>query len=220
MEIIYKVKLLILSVLLVSCSSKMENRNVSKLVDLYKEMTKPVVLKTYTREMFENIDYPLIEVRTDNIIKQALMIPLTQRNGYYNYSSGSGQSITMHGAMVVKTNGFETYLLSNQIESGPFLIKTPLKNWPQVSSREYSFLKPDNSIETITFECKLNFVDLEEIVIVDKKHQTMQITENCKSKFEDFVNTYWVDEKGFVWKSKQWVSTKDIYMEIFILKTS
>ena len=75
-------------------------------------MTKPVELKSFTSDMFKNFDYPIIEVKTSGIIKQILMLPLTQRDDYFNYSSGNGQSIVYSGQFIAKTNGFEAHLLS------------------------------------------------------------------------------------------------------------
>ena len=88
-----------------ACSSNPGKKNFVDIVELYKDMTKPVILKTYTREMVDGINYPLIEVRTNNIVKQSLMLPLTVREDYLNYSSGSGQSLTA-GINGDKTNGF------------------------------------------------------------------------------------------------------------------
>ena len=61
--------------------------------------------------MLNHINYPLIEIKTEGILKQALMLPLSTRDGYVNYTSGSGQIITMKGA-VVRTNGMNNHLLS------------------------------------------------------------------------------------------------------------
>ena len=41
-----------------------------------------------------------------------------------------------------------------------------------------------------------------------------------KSKFEqyEFQNLYWLDDEGFIWKSKQWISPENIFAELLVLQ--
>ena len=42
--------------LIFSCSSNNSNKEFAHLVEIFKEMTKPVELKSFTSDMFKNID--------------------------------------------------------------------------------------------------------------------------------------------------------------------
>ena len=54
--------------------------------------------------------------------------------------------------------------------------------------------------------------------ILDTKLDIDKIIETCSSKNHTFENIYWLDRNGFIWKSKQWISPKNIYAEITVLK--
>ena len=75
------------------------------------------------------------------ILKQSLMLPLSQRNNYFNYSSGSGQLITINGFTVIKTNGININLLSVELpKESPLLNRMEPRFWPLEGKRKYSFL--------------------------------------------------------------------------------
>ena len=147
------------------------------------------------------------------------MLPLTIRNQFYNYTSGSGQQLVMHGAMISKTKGMGTNLVSLELnKSSPFLIKTKPNLWANETKRIYGFLSTLNSIEKYSFSCTIDILGKEVITIVEIDYNLTKINENCKSNETLFSNTYWVSDDGFVWKSKQWISPKNIYAEIYIIK--
>ncbi len=202
---------------LTSCSSNSSNKDFSELANIFKEMTKKVEFKTYTSEMFKDINYPIIEIRTNGLVKQLLMLPLTKRENYFNYSSGSGQSITFDGQQITKTNGFETHLLSMETKSD---IYESLSSgiFPLEHEKKYSFLTPDYNIETINFFCTIKFIDNENIAVFEDDYKTIKLEEVCISQNYSFENFYWVDNENFIWKSKQWISLNNIYADIRVLK--
>ena len=95
MEIRNKIIFLLIIILFAGCSSNTDLKNIETLLDIYKETfnfnNKP--LKTFSKKEIESIPYPIKEVRTDGYIKQVLMLPITQRFGFSNYSSGQGQTL-------------------------------------------------------------------------------------------------------------------------------
>ncbi len=217
MAIIKYLNLLFLIMLLTSCSN-IFNENLSKTLKVFLNPTNNII-KTFNRQELKNINYPLIEVRTNGVVKQVLMLPLTIRNQFYNYTSGSGQQLVMHGAMISKTKGMGTNLVSLELnKSSPFLIKTKPNLWANETKRIYGFLSTLNSIEKYSFSCTIDILGKEVITIVEIDYNLTKINENCKSNETLFSNTYWVSDDGFVWKSKQWISPKNIYAEIYIIK--
>ena len=193
-----------------SCSSNTDFDKLSKIFDLYKNQNKNVEIKTFIRKELDGINYPLIEVRTNGILIQSLMLPLSIRDNYLNYSSGSGQSLTIKGGMILKTNGLESGLISLDVTDRPLLQETPILEWPLNQTKKYTFLKPDFSSYTITFQCDFIIKEKESVIIVEKNYILTEIQDVCKSKNYNFSNTYWVDETGFIWKSAQWISPKNI----------
>ena len=214
-----KLMTLVITLLLTSCSSdtSFEKDNFTEILNMYFNYDDQKNIKKFTRNEVSKIDYPLIEIRTNGILLQALMLPLSIRDGFYNYSSGSGQSLTMKGAMILRTNGLNLGFISLKTNQNPLFDQTPLTQWPKKQSKEYVFLRADFSSYTISFECNFIILKKEEITIVENKYFLTKILDKCSSKKTEFTNIYWVDETGFVWKSKQWISPKNIFAEISII---
>ena len=57
----------------------------------------------------------------------------------------------------------------------------------------------------------------EEISIVEIDYNLIKITENCMGDLDSFENVYWVDDDGFVWKTKQWLRN-EVYADISVIK--
>ena len=219
MAIIRLISLIIIILSIISCSSIEENSRLSDVFEMYKSQNKEKKVIPITKEMIEKINYPLIEIQTNGILIQTLMLPLSTRNGIVNYTSGSGQLITLHGSLITKTNGMDVNLISLQIDpTNPLIQKEKIINWSKEKFlKTYQYLTPTYSIETLKFECKFeNFVKdkifvLEEIVLT-------KVTEKCVNNEISFKNFYWVNKEGIVISSSQWLNKFNIVANIKILK--
>ena len=124
-----------------SCSSSNSFIDRFEILKNINSMSAEKPIKIFSRQELEYINYPLIEIQTNGILKQALMLPLSQRDNYFNFSSGSGQLITMNGFVVTKTNGINIDLLSVEVSlKKPLLKKIEPRLWPLEGKRKYSFL--------------------------------------------------------------------------------
>ncbi len=212
--------------LFVNCSgnsnlsiTKEGNSNFSKTKEVlgyYINAEKNIEKKIVTTDMLKDFNYPIILVETDNIIKQMLLLPMTQRENYFNYTSGSGQSLTMQGALVTKTNGFNAYLISAKAnENSPLTTLTKIVNWPLEDVINYSFITPDFQFENIKVKCKNKFSSKENVLILENKILLNKVKQRCSSKKGDYDNYYWVNDDGTIVKSEQYL----IYPKIFIKVT-
>ena len=219
MAIIRLISLIIIILSIISCSSIEDNSRLSDVFEMYKSQNKEKKVIPITKEMIEKINYPLIEIQTNGILIQTLMLPLSTRNGIVNYTSGSGQLITLHGSLITKTNGMDVNLISLQIDpTNPLIQKEKIINWSKEKFlKTYQYLTPTFSIETLKFECKFeNFVKdtifiLEEIVLT-------KVTEKCVNNEISFKNFYWVNKEGIVISSSQWLNKFNIVANIKVLK--
>ena len=216
---ITKIVLVFTIVFILSCCSNTKLEKIKTISDLYFDEKDKINFKYITKEELSKINYPIIEIRTNEILKQSLFLRITNRGRYENFISGSGQSFTKHGALLIRTNGFNSYLLSVEQDINSPLIKlTKPSKWPNHQKRKYTFLLSDHSSETIEFDCFLNVKPREALLIHDSNHELFHIKEECKSNKRLFSNDYWVDANGFVWKSNQWISLDNQIAEVFVLK--
>ena len=220
MEIRNKIIFLLIIILFAGCSSNTDLKNIETLLDIFKETLnfndKP--LKTFSKKEIESIPYPIKEVRTDGYIKQVLMLPITQRSGFSNYSSGQGQTITFQGIIVTKTNGFNVGLVSLEV-SGLKKLENIIKEKKQKNFfKTYKFLRSDTSLIQLTFDCSLEVLKSEKLIILDEIFNTSVVREICSNKKDQFSNYYWINNNDEIIKSLQWISPSGIFSEITVLK--
>ena len=171
---------LIFFVFITSCSSSSTLNDKIKIYKKFNEVSKITPIKLLKRKELEYLNYPLIEIQTNGILKQALMLPISRRSNYVNYWSGSGQSITMNGFIVSKTNGINIDLLSVELnKNSPLLNEKEPKLWPSNGTRKHSYLNHLNEINNISFKCIFFPVEKEKIVIVEIEYELIKINEQC-----------------------------------------
>ena len=198
-------------------SDKLNNNQstLEKLIELNNNSKEVKPIINITKEIVEYIQYPLIEVRSNGIIRQVLMIPLSTRNQVRYFTSGSGQSLTISDNLVTKTKGINVELISIEPDKNSPIIKNiPIKNWPKTLERTYHFSSPSFKINSIKFICVMEDPLEENTVFLGKSINLFKVKEKCESINLNFENTYWSNDQGNIIKSIQWVSPKNIYLEI------
>ena len=219
MEIKKYIFIFILFPLVTSCSSVNENSRLKQITKSYLskfESKKEIVLK---RKDIEDINYPLLEIKTNGVLQRSLMLRISFRDGYANYLSGTGQTLTLEGAAITKTNGLDNELISLKIsKNSPLVNLTKIENWPSKIKKSYGFLTPSYKIKNINFNCVLENHETKKIIIIDFEYKLTKVIETCSNPNLNFKNYYWVDNDGFVWKSDQWISPKGTIANLQILK--
>ena len=186
-----------------------------RLIELNKDSNQAKPIIDIKKEIVDYIQYPLIEVRSNGIIRQVLMIPLSTRDQVRYFTSGGGQSLTISNNLVTKTKGINVELISVEFDKkSPVTKQMPIHNWPKVLNRIYHYSSPGFKIISIQFNCKIGKPVEEMIILQEENLYLSKVKEKCKSKSLNFENTYWLNEQGKIYKSIQWVSPKNIYLEI------
>ena len=188
------------------------------MIDILFSSNKEKKIVKITAEKIKNVNYPIIEIKTDGILIQSTFLPMTSRYGFTNWTSGIGHLVTMDGAIITKTNGMNVFLNSLEFSDfNPFNNTTNLQKLPKSLSKEYRFLEPTYQEKIIVVNCDLILEKKEKVVVLDNKLNLSKIIENCYNEQLEFKNFYWIDENGFVWKSQQWLGNK-VNAEITVLK--
>ena len=213
---INKLFLLFSILLLYSCSDN-NFEKIKTISKIYQERNKQIL--EIKKTDLNNIDYSVIEVRSNDVIKRVLMLPVSSRKNYINYSNGGSQSLTLNGAVISKTIGFNAGLISLEAESNsPLVVKTKLSEWPMNSVRKYDFITHLNSNNSFIFSCSIVNKGDEILNILEEKIKLFRMEEHCKNNLFSFVNKYWASEDGTIKKTTQRVSEKRIYLTVTFLK--
>ena len=199
------------------CSSK-PNNNLSKIYDLYKNQNNKRKLLEVNSSMIENINFPVIEVRTNKIVKQVLMVRISERENIANYISGSGQGITLNGAYVTKTIGFNVNLISLD-QKHNFLPKNTIKTYKVKDNQKiYKFVNPMFGADIYNVNCSIKEIEKENVKILEEFLSLLKIQEDCTSEKWKFINYYWENNDGKILKSIQNISPKGDIIELYVLK--
>ncbi len=160
-----------------------------------------------TRAAIDRADVATIRIRLVGEEGGAFMFAASDNGGYVTYASSLRQSVTMRGARITATRGLGYDLLSlTSSQPDPLMGAIPPGQWPSRITRSYEFpaWSPRGRIET--FECRFEFGSASEIVIIQQRHQGVEIREYCTGPTGEFENLYFADLRtGFVWRSIQWL---------------
>ena len=115
-------KIFICIFLLASCSSlKGKKEKFDKIFELLSSMNVDAENIKISYDEIKDINYPLIQIKTNDVIKHAVLLPISERNNITNYISGTKQTITLDGAVITKTHGFNSYLISLEMKENKHL---------------------------------------------------------------------------------------------------
>ena len=210
----FRILFILFQLSLVSCSN-INNPKVNEILDIYFRGKQKLPERQLTREILDKFEYPLIFVKSNGILLQALMLPQTTRGLNSNYISGSGQGLTMHGSLISKTQGLDINLISLETNNPTGLIKRENpKNWPLNTVRIYKFVTPLYDEMSEEFKCELNKVEDLSLEIVELNFDVQKLQEICISPNSKFTNQYWVDINGIIRKSIQHIPIKQITFTI------
>tara|TARA_B100001093_G_scaffold486101_1_gene521107 strand:+ start:683 stop:1324 length:642 start_codon:yes stop_codon:yes gene_type:complete len=202
--------LFILLVLLTGCSETKQEQIKEIFSLLNKKNQKERIV---SRGDLETIGYPIVKIITNGLIKKTYLLPITQRNGYTNYVSGNGQSITTNKLSLIRTNGFDIYLISayssEQIKIEKIQKKEKLKY-----KKFYEYLTPSFGSESFVLECMSMLKEKERIEIMNVKYYLNKVEETCINEKTTFLNYYWFDEDNYFWKTTQTLPKNHITVDL------
>ncbi len=215
MKDLNKVTLLFLFFILSSCSVLDSNRVAAGYVAAFKSISNLI----YGYE--NNIDPEVINKipYASSLVKigkgpYALMILESSENNRHTWVSADGVYLVTYKGRIIKTAGLQNNLTQ---------LSMPKISWSSVD-------KPQKFTYYLSYD-EPYLRDLKIEVEVTNQGQTLTKLFNrevklnlVKEKFRnryigwEVENSYWVDDKGFVWKSKQFISPKLPSFEVEITK--
>ena len=166
---------------------------------------------------------------TDRIGRVALLQAVAELDGQVTYRTADGVSLAFGGPELLRTRGL-TEDIAAQI-SAPAL---PLQHALQLAiaadagttthTRTIRRIGPLADVEITSFVCTFVNAGPDPQQILELTFATVRVEEACAGTSADrpeaFVNTWWIDPaSGRVWRSRQWVSREQGYLDIEVLKS-
>lgn len=158
-----------------------------------------------TREQLNQIPFAMIGFSYDEL-PPVYMIPLSDNDGYLTYQDEGRRGVVLFGGAVAGTEGLGNDLRAvRHAADDPFAHRMPLAEWPGSVERSYEYRVRDIDEYIITVACRIEPIGLETIEIVEIEFTLIRVDETCRNARRTFTNTYWVDNSGFAWASRQWL---------------
>ncbi len=203
--------------LLISCSSFESNNIAPGYIDTYKAIKQAILgfeeNTLISRQLVDDIPYASMTLKIGKGPK-GLMILESLRGDEQIWVSSDSVYIVILNGRVIKTEGLENNLkrvFIPKIDFNEVVDKQTL-----TTTAFYSYTNP--VLNNLRLELIYSVKGKEEITILEKSYNLELIEERVINKELgwDFLNLYWVDTDGFVWKSVQTILPKipEFMMEV------
>ena len=145
---------------------------------------------------------------------QGLIILESIESGKETWVSADGLFLVIQDGRIIRTAGIE----HNLIDFKSNIDITLENNSSQSYYQYYSYDKP--SLKDLRISAKLIYKGYREVILFDQIRDLLLVEEVITSEYHgwSFVNQYWLDNKGFIVKSRQKISPKLPFFEIEITK--
>lgn len=115
--------------------------------------------------------------------------------------SPEGLSLTFDNGLLIGTRGFGDDLMGSDVSGAIASLGSGGNHL-----RTLDFLNGLGQIERVSYRCNTVRTRSATIEIADISYDTTIIEETCASGGHTFKNTYWRDDAGTIWQSRQWIS--------------
>lgn len=134
------------------------------------------------------------------------MAALADNGGYVTYQDKGRRGVVLRGGGVSGTLGLgdDLYAVKYALDD-PVANRTPTAQWPSEVVRSYEYRVRDLDDYLITVSCELELQGYTKYEIVEVELPVAKFTERCSNAARSFENTYWADQTGFIWASRQWL---------------
>lgn len=150
-----------------------------------------------SRASIASFTEPLILGRVEQTGGLAFMVRTRDHGATEVWQSTDNVSITLIGGLLRATRGLGEDLMSSDV---------PALGAGAAFGREHFYFGGDARSRPYTFACTRSTKGTERIVVLERAYSARHIVESCQSDLAEFTNEYWVDGRGIMRKSRQWVS--------------
>ena len=172
-----------------------------------------------TRESVIRADVAMIRARLVDDESPTYLLAASNNGGYITFASQLRQTMTLRGSRVTATRGLGWDLLSSTASSpDPLSQAIPVTRWPSEVTRSYEFPSDSPSGRIVTYTCRFERGAAGEFVILQQRHQGIEMSETCSNAEGSFENLHFADAAtGQVWRSLQWTGPQQGLVDLEIV---
>ena len=156
--------------------------------------------KVITRKKIDDAKIPVLFVELENGQNGTLTLYPGKGIGQ-TWLGADGATITLQNGIIKATRGMRGDVMGSVSSMPPWSEITDTSEY----SRQISYLGGDNQIYSKRFACVMKkHIKKASIIIFDIPFDVQKYRESCVSNIEKLENTYFVDSKNIVRRSKQY----------------
>lgn len=133
------------------------------------------------------------------------MNPVGQNGDHVTWGSAPGQGVTFKRGVLSNTRGLGEDLMASRIDHA---VDSITGRKTDAYRREYYYLGDLGQTTSLVVNCTLQRGKTEHVKIGEIDTNAVIMNESCKRGKIAFNNVYWVDGRGRVLKSSQWVGQR------------
>jgi hypothetical protein len=162
-----------------------------------------------TRAQITGLKRPLYLAVLPKRGARAYLLNIGANGDVATWSSTDGIMISLRAGVVVQTLGLGEDLMSASLPSAAVLGKGA-----GTVSATYYYLTGDDQSYGVPVTCQLSRIGRETVKIAGLSYATTHVREACEGAKMQFTNDYWIQPRGQIRKSRQWISNDVGYLEL------
>lgn len=161
----------------------------------------PSLRDRLTPEALATIDGPILIIELPDRDAEAGAQILNTRGPYVLWSTQNAIHFTFRNGVLQSTRGISGDLMSANLDE----VVPAIQGRRSEAIRIHRYLDGEDQIVARAFVCSYARQGGQRITTVTGTFRTTKVTETCTSTDRSIENHYWLDGRGTVRKSKQWV---------------
>ncbi|WP_176439104.1 YjbF family lipoprotein [Puniceibacterium sediminis] len=181
---------------------------------LFSPPPKVNLRQTLTPEVLENFNQPLLLVDLPDRGLQAGAL-LVQQNGLRQiWQTQDGVTLTLESGILTETRGLGGDLMTTDLGR----IGAAIRGEINTSARIHRYLNGEDHLEAKAFVCTYAIRPNVPVSTLAGNFNTLRVTEDCVGPEITFQNRYWLDGRGLMRKTRQWVGPNVGYADTELVK--
>ncbi|MEY8830977.1 YjbF family lipoprotein [Sedimentitalea sp. XS_ASV28] len=168
-----------------------------------------------TRAVLDTLDGTFLEITREREDVTAFLYPsYTTRDSEPGeivvWRTDSNETVTVRGGVLIATRGLGGDLLSTEV-----LLAGSRPGPAEGGARTYRVFGENNRQTTLAMACEVTDMGPETIEIIEIRHATRHLREQCQGSGGVITNEYWIDaRRGLIRQSRQWAGPHVGYLRL------
>lgn len=166
-------------------------------------------------DQIDSAGFPLALLETSEPVSFTILVGLSERNGQIHWRTGAGQGVTTTRGLITATQGLG-------FDRGDSDLRGTLAALFDGGARRgytriHRALDGEGQTRAEAFVCDLEETGRETLTHAERRFETRLFRESCTGAQTTFENLYWLDQRGKIRASEQWIGPDARFFRIELM---